>query len=734
MSAAAAAAAAPPRSVSGMKRSGEGEDPPSKRSTPAAAPPPVSRANAAAAAMEVEANPGTLEDVTEGLKTAASEVVRRVSSRLQQNRETMENLKKMQAELEAKKKAAEEAAAKAAAAAAAAAGDPVQRTVQQIVKQWEEDERKTKYLAASGSLLSVLMEFSEGGDTKPSVTFGDLFPKEGATLTPICNIIYGEVLTELIQKSLPSGDMRKFFEVTKPPIQCGTVLRDLPGPIQTHCWICGTDLSKYQVVDCEHRLNVMLALIFTGLYDPVLHGILYRSGRAKEYLDLLRHEYAWSHVRCNRLKRELPVLDASVVGDGSDKKVQVRPHAKISEMLTIIGNCTKGKGYTEPPRCEDLLEKVKREELWSGNFTDETLGPHKTGQTIQGREPAIRASLAPLIAKLNAVKMSPKQLCARVTRTFLMRAIELVPDLTAKTIYATLPPDLQALLPASGGRRRRTYRSRRSSRRVQRGGTKPTDLTKLGRLIEYVVNCVELTHLSVELVTYKPDDGLEDPLVILTTIDDLVSAHADRTAATSTEIFTELLPILDTFDKGSLIDFILLRATVRAWGALLVLPREEEGAAANTMSEEEEGAANTMSEEEEAAAAAPGANAAAAAASKVTNEEDEEEEAEEEEGAAAVSGKDSSSQSSTLVATFPGSAPSSPPRTGPGIGMGGIVSPPGSQVPPTPDSASASAPPTEPRRRASRTGEGVAANLLDSDDSGTSLGGGFHFGPRPDWL
>lgn len=503
---------------------------------------PAAAAAAVAAAdenvnMSAAPAPDPIVSLQEDSNQVKADVTRRVSDRLRQVRETVAQLmneaaiNKLKAEVEAAKKAS-------------AAPADRKTSVNAVVKSWSPDERDAKYLAASGMLLGII----NGNQTQdPSldesarrVTFPQLFPEKGGSLMEICRLIYGDSLAESIQRTFSGNkDIRDFFEVGRPQTQCTNVLEGLKGPIHTHCWICGTLLLDAPVQrDCEHRLNVLLALVFVGLYDPILYGVLHRGGLAKDYIELLRHEYAWAHVRCNRLKREIPVLDAEVAG----KVVVVRQHKRIRDMLKIIADPDKGD-YKERPSQSELVKKVATEALWSGLFKDtEPTGP-VPGQTIEGREAAVHASLQPLVDKLNSVQISPRRLCARVTRTFLVRAIELAPDLTTDSIYKSLPKDLRTLLNPTGGK--------------QRGGER-TDYDRLGDLVLSVVKLVMLYHRAPQVIV-NPVTYEADSLIALANLDDAILAYDDETMRISEGILNELSEVVDTLPRTRWIEFIIVR-------------------------------------------------------------------------------------------------------------------------------------------------------------------------------
>ena len=477
--------------------------------------PPVSPAAAPAAPVapvaplaEPDGPPVTVsgDDLKDILRPHVEQTAQRASTRLARRRQADEEVARVKAAAAAaaaakaaEAKAAEEAAAKAATTAAST-------TVKSIVKTFGED-RDTLYLTASQALLPIMMEGKDlrgpvngNPDNFPgTITFTQIFtPGEGVTtLTPACKAIYGTILSRVIrdEKTGSDQDIRKFFEIENPPLQCGPVLKGLTGPIETHCWLCGTKLVVGEQYDCEHRLSILLALCFTGLYDPILYGILYRIGRADEYIKLLRHEYAQSHAHCNRQKKDIPVLDARV--DGATKRVTVS--ASKGGIREIINKISSSANYKPRPTAAEVQAALKTERLWDGKFTTQTLALVNPAATLGDREPVIAESLARLIEKINAQSITAKELCMRLTRSFLLRAMVLAPTATRATLYDDLPQEYQIFLdttfPAAGGSRGKGLS----------GGApedKGKDYKSLYEIVEFVARC---RMVDVMAAVFHPD-------------------------------------------------------------------------------------------------------------------------------------------------------------------------------------------------------------------------------------
>lgn len=430
------------------------------------------------------------------------------------------------AEAIAAARAATKAASSAAAASSSSSSQSSQRTVKSAVDRLAPELRDRIYYTACMNILPLLGNYTslvngvESGaydaTIEPRIMFNQLFPTEGAKLTDVCRLVYGEILTRQLQAHY--GDMRLFFTASRNDTQCSNVLGSVGGRVLTHCWICGLPLqlvsSRKDQEDCEHRLNVLLALIFTGLYDGILQGILSRSPRGTaEYINLLEFEYGWSHPICNRLKRDSPFVHATVdegQRKGGETKVSVTAsRSGINTTLTSIFS-QQQRGYPTPSQSE-LIASIETTPQWDGsNGSEGMAAPQSFTSYRASRVDVIERSLGPLLAKLKQRDLTAKQLCLRVTRGFLLRACVLAPDLVQTTIYDSLPPEYQDfvrdnLIARTGSSRRRTLR------RMRGGGLGGViGAGKLYDIIEYVVKTVQLQSLAGVIDKYKHTAGFDE--------------------------------------------------------------------------------------------------------------------------------------------------------------------------------------------------------------------------------
>jgi hypothetical protein len=477
------------------------------------------------------------------------------------------------------------AAAARAATAAAASSSSSQQTVKSAVERYGKDLRDDIYLTGCENILPLLGDLQTTGpkdNPQDTVKFNDLFPTSGeAKLTNVCKLVYGEILTGKIQARY--GDARAFFLASGNDTQCNTVLRSLGGYVHTHCWICGLPLELVEgrpdIKDCEHRLNVLLALIFTGLYDGILHGILSRSQRGtEEYVNLLQFEYGWSHPVCNRLKRDLPFVKA-VLGARTESGTLaiVQPNrAKIDGALRLIFNTASG--YPLPSR-DELSTAVTTTLQWDGNNKSVRMAnPQPLETYLTSRPDVIAASFGEFLTKLNARQLTAKQLCLRVTRGLLLRACALVPALVRETIYNTLPTSYQTFVTdnlvasQSGTSRRKTRRNRMrgAGLRVQLlGGTDP-----LYDIVEYVVKLYSLPDFAERLATtIETGLGAElenqpDPVnAVQTLLDNAFDTFEQETAIVTAEATDRILLLLSfgkfaTRDQFELVVTSVVRLTL----------------------------------------------------------------------------------------------------------------------------------------------------------------------------
>lgn len=389
------------------------------------------------------------------------------------------------------------------------------------------------YLQASNSLLPALLGGYTVSTMAPSrVTFKQLFSLQ---VVDLCRLVYGDLLTQkLLARFSQDRAIRDFFELTPPQTQCARVLGGLQGPIQTHCWICGTRLQQPPcegprcTQDCEHRADIGLAMTTTGIYDSVLHNILGRAGRGAEYMNLLRHEYAWSHALCNRIKKDAHFLLPDVNAQG-----RVTFQANNAGILAVLNRIFDQvpRGYP-PPQAADIMNEVIRTPMvWSGIPTDRTLTPipNQDGAYVAMRPGQIAAALNPLAEQLNALGLTPRGICLRFTNGLLLRAIHLAPELTKESIWESLPPEYQGILSdrLRGGRRR--TRRRGQSRKRQRGGGNINEKWRLMELIlESILSTVSLAMLFESLVNMGGGAGRASIGGAMEEIANQVDAHVQR--------------------------------------------------------------------------------------------------------------------------------------------------------------------------------------------------------------
>lgn len=393
--------------------------------------------------------------------------------------------------------------------------------------------RDRAYLNASRMFLPIF--FKGIGDDRDDttgalITFPDLF-KLG--LKEVCTIIYGEILTRRLEAQFSAKrSIRQFFEVTDPQDQCAAILEAFGArhPINLYCWICGTLLQQPPCApgcqqDCEHRADLLLAMMTTGLYDQYLHMILVKSGRSAEYKDLLKFEYAYAHPVCNRLKTDDHFITGRVLGDGT-----VEFQANAANIRATLTNIFEKDTRITGPQPSTIADQFNQP-TWDGNVRTDQLttftGDRKAYLTT--RVGVIQASLKELVDKLNKQKLSAKALCLRITRGFLYRAIEIAPELTKEALWDSLEKPYQDALErrqAGMGRRRTPRRNR--TRKQLRGGVQISFDDAFDATVEYIVYCESLLKLKKDLDAYTETTSVLNAMDVL---DRAMDAHSQRAYA-----------------------------------------------------------------------------------------------------------------------------------------------------------------------------------------------------------
>jgi len=262
-------------------------------------------------------------------------------------------------------------------------------------------------------------------------------------------------------------------------------------------------------------MDLVLAMVTTGIYDSILHEILAAVGRAEEYMNLLTYEYAYAHSVCNSVKNDDHFLTGSVT---ADKRVVFAADTKgIQKTLTTLFGAPKETKYPGPQPTE-IVNHVG-EPLWSGDIERADVAVSK--DYLATRTDVIAGSLQSLITKLNGLALSPKNMCLRFTNGLLLRAIYIAPELTKSAIWDSLPDTYKAILTTRlGGSRRR-----RTRRRTLRGGATPEEkLAYTVYVVEYIVSLVSLPTLFESLLNLRNTGGLSIPDV-LAEMERIVEGH-----------------------------------------------------------------------------------------------------------------------------------------------------------------------------------------------------------------
>jgi hypothetical protein len=279
--------------------------------------------------------------------------------------------------------------------------------------------------------------------------------------TDVVRGIIGKKGTQILITS--AGSIRKVFEWTNAKTQCAAVLKLVDGtsmsaervPDGTPCWICSlpmTDRDKNVErgdrennepatgLQCEHKLAVGLAVLFTGLYDTNLA----RALRSVQYIEKLQDEYAWSHELCNQVKGETPYVQDTGVGE----------RIALEARLTTINK------DLETIWTRDYPSFIPRHAEFQRRATD-VLGLTKDTWKERAKT-GIQTGLNPIIATVNGrTDVTKSVLYAHFRRNVLLRA---------KLAYDIVPDRPQQIRPSVAGRNRIRTEVRQRNVRRRTGG------------------------------------------------------------------------------------------------------------------------------------------------------------------------------------------------------------------------------------------------------------------------
>jgi hypothetical protein len=372
----------------------------------------------------------------------------------------------------------------------------------------------TTQLAVTNLIPYLLNMPHSNVSEKYKVNVGDLFEDR---LTEVCNLVYGPALTRAlsIRWSTKKGpNLRDFFEIEDPKIQCKAIIGDYTET--TRCWICRGLLKKGDALfgspECEHVYSILLSLVISGLFDRRVQTIL--RDRSLEYINLLEHEYRWSHQRCNRVKTDIPFLHCKVKGKGVKTLVFSSHTVKILSLLNqILDTKVSGTAYVPTP---DTIWTELSTEVFANDTNGKSPGSIGTkfpvspgenadptnsanaaaaasaaaaaaassssGKPTRAQWPAWRTprlaayTLQPYIDKLNKKNITAEDLVSRFVAGLIDRAVFLSPETVHAHLTDDRPPYLtkeQHTALAASLKRYRTMRKPKGGRRkttIQRGG------------------------------------------------------------------------------------------------------------------------------------------------------------------------------------------------------------------------------------------------------------------------
>jgi hypothetical protein len=277
--------------------------------------------------------------------------------------------------------------------------------------------------------------------------------------TDVVRGIIGKKGTQILITA--AGSIRKVFEWTNAKTQCAAVLKLPDGtpmtaervPDRTPCWICSLPMTERDKnvqpgdrennepatgLQCEHKLAVGLALLFTGLYDTNLA----RAIRSVKYIEKLQDEYAWSHELCNQVKSETPYVQDTSPGD----------------TIVLAPNVLNINSDLETIWTTDYRQYIPRHAEFQRRATED-LGLTKETWKTRART-GIQTGLDPIIKTVNEqLGVTKSVVYAHFRRNVLLRA---------KLAYDVVPDRPQQIRPSVAGRNRiRTeVRNRNVRRRI----------------------------------------------------------------------------------------------------------------------------------------------------------------------------------------------------------------------------------------------------------------------------
>jgi hypothetical protein len=282
-------------------------------------------------------------------------------------------------------------------------------------------------------------------------------------LTAVCKEIVGsKTVTEIKARY---EKLRDFFEIAEPTTQCNATI---PRRTAVNCWICRKALGRY-MAQCEHKFPILLALLFSGLFETQLYASLPAAQR-QPYIAQLQKEYDWAHQRCNMIKNNSYYVKDDT--ETSDIVTLTFDETTVNTDLAII--YTQEQKF-QPTRAQLVALIPEGQAAWTASSRD-----------------AIRTDLTPLMTTINGAALRKSNLFASFERGVKTRV-----QLFLKSRGTPLPsnrfsPAARASLPRilserpSGGRRKTRHRNRNGRHRTYRGGTNDEDNAVLVEVIGHL--------------------------------------------------------------------------------------------------------------------------------------------------------------------------------------------------------------------------------------------------------